>query len=165
MSSSPTVPVPLFAAPDYQAEVQARYERVQARVQALLPAAQLEHVGASSIPGAVSKGDLDIAVLVPPAELERCVQTLIGAGYTEQQDTLRTPELCMLNSAAGDADEHALQLVAAGSSFATQFLAFRDRLRADPAQLAAYNALKLRHAGEGPDGYRAAKARFIEALL
>lgn len=78
--------------------------------------ARLDHVGASAIPGALSKGDLDICVVVEASEHAAAVVVLQGLGYAIKPDTLRTPELCMLQAECA-APDTALQVVAAGSKF------------------------------------------------
>ena len=80
-----------------------------------IPTAKVEHIGASSVAGAWSKGDLDIYVEVDPAVFEETIGCLIKLGFREKEDTLRTSELCMLESIT-DA-EVAIQLVCAGSKF------------------------------------------------
>ncbi|MEO3715452.1 GrpB family protein [Roseateles flavus] len=156
----------LLAAADYQPAVQALFERCAAALQALLPDAQVEHVGASSLPGACSKGDLDICVLVAPEAHPQVVARLCAQGFEIKADTLRTPELCMLLAPPdwAQGQDLALQIVARGSSF-EDFLRFRDALRREPALVAAYDAVKRAHADQGEDAYRAAKARFIESVL
>ena len=148
---------------EYQAAAGAVYLSVVQEIARLLPLAQLEHIGASAIPGAVSKGDLDICVLVTAQEHGRAVQVLQGAGYVAKKDTLRTPELCMLLSPRTDTDV-ALQVVAKGSEFEF-FLHFRDALRADPRLVKQYNQLKQRFAPFGMERYREEKSRFITNVL
>ena len=89
----------LLDAADYQPAVQALFDRTAAALKALLPGARVEHVGASSIPGACSKGDLDICVLVPPEAHAQVVDLLCGQGFEIKQDTLRTPALCKIGRA------------------------------------------------------------------
>lgn len=158
--------MPLLAAADYQPAVQALFERSAAALQTLLPAARVEHVGASSIPGACSKGDLDICVIVPPEMHAQVVDLLCAQGFEIKQDTLRTPALCMLLAPPdwAQGQDLALQIVAQGSPF-EDFLRFRDALRREPALVAAYDAVKRAHWDQGEDAYRAAKARFIESVL
>lgn len=157
--------MPMLHAPAaYQPLQQARFDALAPRLQAWLPQARIEHIGASSISGACSKGDLDVLVAVEGAQLEAARAVLVAQGYVEKLDTLRTPELCMLEAGAGN-PEHALQLVAQGSVVEFRFLGFRDRLRAEPELVSAYNALKQAHASDSDAGYRAAKSRFIEAVL
>lgn len=147
----------------YQEQAVSIFTAVASKVSRLLPDAQLEHIGASAIPGAVSKGDLDICVLVAPQAHAQAVQTLEAAGYAIKADTMRTPALCMLLSPRSDMDV-ALQVVAKGSEFEF-FLHFRDALRADPSLVEQYNQLKTRFATRGEERYRAEKSRFITAVL
>ncbi|TCV14835.1 GrpB protein [Vibrio crassostreae] len=90
-----------YRAEQYQTacyEMFARYER---DIKKLIPNARVEHVGASSIPSAVSKGDLDIFVGIELSELEYAADQLTTLGFKEKLDTLRTPELCILESTSG----------------------------------------------------------------
>ncbi|WP_371317042.1 GrpB family protein [Aeromonas sp. sia0103] len=50
----------------------------------MLPKARVEHIGASSIPLAISKGDLDIFIGVESDELEAAVQLLTTLGFQEK---------------------------------------------------------------------------------
>ena len=153
----------LLAAADYQPIAERVFEAVASEIARLLPEARVEHVGASSIPGAVSKGDLDICVAVAPEAHAAAVQVLQAAGYAIKGGTLRTPELCMLESLRRDFDV-ALQVIAQGSEFEF-FMRFRDALRANPSLVAQYNRLKQEFASAGAERYREEKARFIEAVL
>lgn len=81
--------MPLLAAADYQPALQALFDRSAAALQRLLPEARGEHVGASSIPGACSKGDLDICVIVAPERHAEVVALLCGQGFGIKKDTLR----------------------------------------------------------------------------
>ena len=148
---------------EYQADLAARFAEVCAAVSNLVPGGRIEHIGSSAIPGAISKGDLDVCLIVPQAAHANAVSRLIAHGYHEQQDTLRTPELCMLNSPAGAA-EHAVQVVAAGSEF-EDFLQFRDALLANPELVSQYNAVKTQSSHLGHEQYRAAKSAFITTVL
>lgn len=154
----------LLAPADHQPRAQAAFEAVVRELALLLPDAHVLHIGASAVPGAISKGDVDICVAVNLASHAVAAARLQAAGYTVKSDTLRAPELCMLVSPRRDIDL-ALQLVASGSAFAADFVDFRDALRADASLVERYNALKRQHAMEGPEHYRAAKSRFIESVL
>lgn len=146
----------------YQAHAAQVFADVQAMLARVLPQASIEHVGASSIPGAISRGDLDVLVIVPPGTLEQAVATLCPLGYQEKPDTLRTAQLCMLVSPRSDIDL-ALQVIEAGSKFEF-FLHFRDALRADSALVEAYNRIKQEMADAGEERYRNAKGQFIETV-
>ncbi|WP_061015660.1 GrpB family protein [Vibrio splendidus] len=146
----------------YQAACNELFIRYERDIKKLIPNARVEHVGASSIPFAVSKGDLDIFVGVDLGEFEDVIERLTTLGFTEKLDTLRTPELCMLESTSGD--DVALQVVANGSEFEC-FLRFRDKLRATPALVQQYNTLKMACEGWSQEKYRDKKSVFIEHVL
>ncbi|MEZ9777291.1 GrpB family protein [Vibrio sp. 10N.261.54.A5] len=151
-----------YPAEQYQAACNELFIRYERDIKKLIPNARVEHVGASSIPFAVSKGDLDIFVGVDLGELEDVIGRLTTLGFNEKLDTLRTPELCMLESTS--ADDVALQVVANGSEFEC-FLRFRDKLRANPALVQQYNTLKMACEGWSQEKYRAKKSAFIEHVL
>ncbi|MEZ8154892.1 GrpB family protein [Vibrio splendidus] len=151
-----------YPAEQYQAACNELFVRYERDIKKLIPNARVEHVGASSIPFAVSKGDLDIFVGVELGELEDVIERLTTLGFTEKLVTLRTPELCMLESTLGD--DVALQVVASGSEFEC-FLRFRDKLSTNPALVEQYSALKMSCEGWPQDEYREKKADFIEYVL
>ena len=164
MTTPAESPITLLPPEACQASAQAAFEAVSRELALLLPDAQVQHMGATSVPGSWSKGDVDLAVLVAPAMLEASVLRLQAAGYRIEADTLRTPELCMLRAPRTDLDL-ALQVLAHGSALARDFLRFRDALLASPALVANYNAIKAEHASAGMQAYRAAKSRFIAQVL
>lgn len=147
---------------DYQAACQAKFEYYKVAILQLLPAAIVEHIGASSIPGAISKGDLDIYIGVTQDQHAQAITILKTLNFYEKQNTLRTETLCMLESSNND--DVAFQVVAMGSQF-EMFLHFRDALRAAPELVRHYNALKARCVGMAPDKYRTQKSKFITGVL
>ncbi|RIH72690.1 hypothetical protein BJG01_01625 [Vibrio splendidus] len=151
-----------YPAEQYQAACNELFVRYERDIKKLVPNARIEHVGASSIPFAVSKGDLDIFVGVELNELEDVIERLTTLGFNEKLDTLRTPELCMLESTSSD--DVALQVVANGSEFEC-FLRFRDKLRANPELVQQYNTLKMSCEGWPQEEYREKKSDFIEHVL
>lgn len=151
-----------YRAEQYQASCEDLFLRYEREVKNLLPNARVEHVGASSIPLAISKGDLDIFIGVESDELNAAIELLTTLGFQEKADTLRTSELCMLESTSGD--DVAFQLVANGSEFEF-FLIFRDKLRTTPSLVQQYNALKMSCEGQSQDDYRRKKSDFINHVL
>lgn len=151
-----------YRADQYQASCEALFFRYKREIQQLLPDAIIEHIGASSIPKAVSKGDLDIFVGVEANELELAVQILTTLGFQEKVDTLRTSELCMLESTADE--EVACQVVSNRSAFEC-FLVFRDTLRANSSLIQEYNELKMSCEGWPQEEYRRKKSAFVKQVL
>jgi GrpB-like predicted nucleotidyltransferase (UPF0157 family) len=151
-----------FEPSQYQSECEKLFTLYQAKIAAALPTAKVEHIGASSILGAISKGDLDIYVEVSPTEMDKAIKILFSIGFVEKSNTLRTPALCMLETQS--ADDVAVQLVAQGSEFEF-FLHFRDALNTNAALVRQYNLLKKGFEGQSEDSYRTAKTQFIERAL
>lgn len=151
-----------FSPEQYQATNEALFLKYESAIKKLIPEARVEHIGASSISKAISKGDLDIFVGVDAAELESNVQQLMTLGFQEKVDTLRTSELCMLES--NTIEDVAIQVVANGSEFEC-FLTFRDALRSDATLVQQYNELKLSCEGWSQKDYRQKKSIFIERVL
>ena len=148
----------------YQPDAMKRYENIAAHLIQLIPFAKIEHIGSSSIPGALSKADLDICMIVDSAKLENVVQALKHQAYIEKTGTLRTEELCMLECALLG-NEHAVQVVASGSEFEKFFITFRDILRTRPDLVADYNRIKVDAAALCVEQYREAKSRFVSLVL
>ena len=151
-----------FNPEEYQAFNEKLFLRYKSKIEEVLPDVRVEHIGASAIPTAISKGDLDIFVGVEAFELERVVQLLVTLGFQEKIDTLRTPELCMLESSS--IENVAIQVVANGSEFEF-FLIFRDKLRSNMSLVQQYNELKLSCEGLSQDAYRLKKSAFIDQVL
>jgi GrpB-like predicted nucleotidyltransferase (UPF0157 family) len=153
----------IFLEPEqYQQKCAQLFNSYQKDISTLLPFAKIEHIGSSSIPNAISKGDLDIYIEVKPEQFEFAIEQLKKLNFIEKQNTLRTHELCMLESLNND--DVAFQIVVTGSKF-TFFLTFRNKLIASPALVDEYNQLKLQCSHLDHDQYRAIKSEFISRVL
>lgn len=146
---------------EYQDLCRAQFQSYKRKVSLLLPNAVVEHIGSSAIPGAISKGDLDIYVGVELSQFEQSVQMLTTLGFSEKQNTLRTSELCMLESKT---DDVAFQVVVNGSQHEC-FLRFRDYLVSNPELVKYYNKLKQSCEGYSHEDYRTLKSDFIVQVL
>ncbi|TVP09288.1 GrpB family protein [Shewanella sp. KCT] len=151
-----------YSPEEYQSSCEELFFWYKSQIEKLVNGALVEHIGASSIPKAISKGDLDIFVGVPNIELESTVRVLKKLGFQEKADTLRTSELCMLESTSDN--DVALQVVANGSEFEC-FLEFRDKLRANEMLVQRYNELKMSCEGLPQEEYRKMKSFFVEYVL
>lgn len=124
---------------------------------------RFEHIGASSILGSVSKGDLDIFVGVNRDDFEKTLQKLKAIGFYEKEGTLRTDELCMMVTDKYNYDV-ALQVVVNGRKF-EDFIKFRDFMKTRPDLIEELNALKRSCSGLAPDDYRAKKSNWVQGIL
>ena len=126
----------------------------------LLPGARVEHVGSTAVPGSLTKGDLDICVIVEGGEFERASRVLAECFRIHQPENW-SPTLASFTAPGEDGIDVGVQLVPAGSPDERDFVGWRDRLRADPDLRARYDELKRRHQADGMDAYRAAKEVLI----
>lgn len=145
-----------------RSEVQATYLLVSSSISRLLPASVVEHVGSTAVPGAWTKGDLDLCVIVERegfAEADR----VLSASFARNVGSLKTDSLSSF------VDEQyrvpvGIQLVVSRGPY-DFFVRWRDLLRAEPNILSAYNSLKQRWQGRGEEHYRTEKSAFIKSAL
>ncbi|MDO7534013.1 GrpB family protein [Acinetobacter pittii] len=153
----------IFLEPEqYQQRCTQLFNSYQKEISTLLPFAKIEHIGSSAIPNAISKGDLDIYIEVMSEQFEFAIEQLKTLNFIEKQNTLRTHELCMLESLNND--DVAFQIVVTDSVF-TFFLAFKNKLINSPTLVNEYNQLKLQCSHLDPDQYRTIKSDFINRVL
>lgn len=153
----------VFLEPEqYQQRCAQLFNSYQKDISALLPFAKIEHIGSSAIPNAISKGDLDIYIEIMSEQFEFSIEQLKTLNFIEKQNTLRTHELCMLESLNND--DVAFQIVVTDSVF-TFFLAFKNKLINSPTLVNEYNQLKLQCSHLDPDQYRTIKSDFINRVL
>jgi GrpB-like predicted nucleotidyltransferase (UPF0157 family) len=148
--------------PAIRATVSAVFESLNGTLKVLLPAARIEHVGSTSIPGAVTKGDLDICVQVPASafpEADRILSERFARNVGSHQSA-------SLSSFIDDSlpVPVGVQLVALGGN-EDFFFRWRDLLRSSPQVLQQYDQLKRRWHGQSHEEYREAKSKFIEQML
>ncbi|MEH1710166.1 GrpB family protein [Acinetobacter pittii] len=153
----------IFLEPEqYQQRCTQLFNSYQKEISTLLPFAKIEHIGSSAIPNTISKGDLDIYIEVILEQFEFAIEQLKTLNFIEKQNTLRTHELCMLESLNND--DVAFQIVVTDSVF-TFFLTFKNKLISSPTLVNEYNQLKLQCSHLDPDQYRTIKSDFINRVL
>ena len=142
----------------------ARFAREQERILGALGARALrvEHIGSTSVPGLAAKPivDIDLAVADPDDEVA-FVPDLVAAGYVLR---VRGPGHRMFRTPEDDVHVHCFAL---GDDRMTHDLRFRDRLRASPADRAAYEVRKRELAGRdwaARQDYADAKGPVIRAI-
>lgn len=153
----------IFLEPEqYQQRCTQLFNSYKKEISTLLPFAKIEHIGSSAIPNTISKGDLDIYIEVMSEQFEFAIEQLKTLNFIEKQNTLRTHELCMLESLNND--DVAFQIVVTDSIF-TFFLTFKNKLISSPTLVNEYNQLKLQCSHLDPDQYRTIKSDFINRVL
>jgi GrpB-like predicted nucleotidyltransferase (UPF0157 family) len=153
----------VIAEPDPAWPVRFRAERDRIAAALGERALRIEHIGSTSVPGLAAKPIVDVQVRVAdPDDEPAFVPALEAAGYVLR---VREPGHRMLRTPALDVHVHIRR---DGDPAADRDLAFRDRLRASPADRAAYERLKrelaTREWGDMNE-YASAKGPLIEAIL
>ncbi len=144
----------------HRAKVDAAFAQVQGQLRALLPGAVIVHVGSTSLPDGLTKGDLDVQVRVRSEDFERACGTVSAlyeanpGGFTDQgrsfKDDASDPPLGVhVTVIDGASDVQHRQ---------SATLAGRPDLRA------AYDALKRTFHGREMSAYREAKSQFFDGL-
>jgi GrpB-like predicted nucleotidyltransferase (UPF0157 family) len=124
--------------------------------------AEIRHIGATAVPGCLTKGDLDIVVRVPPEDFSRA-DAALSKLFVRNLGSASTKDF----SAFEDSTCHpplGVQLTAIGGEF-DGFHQFVDALLASPQLVAAYNALKRGCHGGTMANYRKAKDEFVARVL
>lgn len=137
--------------------------RIAAELRALCPRAEFHHVGATAIPGSLTKGDVDVILRVEASEFSSAVEKLRRRFAINQPENWTE---CFA-SFADDASYPfplGVQLVVKDSR-SDFFLFLVDYFRANPEQLEEYNRLKQEFARRGTEAYRNAKERFLTPIL
>jgi RimJ/RimL family protein N-acetyltransferase/GrpB-like predicted nucleotidyltransferase (UPF0157 family) len=147
---------------DVQQQVAELRERYCGRLAMLLPEADVQEIGATTLPGAITKGDLDLLVRVPAGAFVNS-RGALGRDYAVHQLENWTPSFASFKAAAREPDV-GIHLVVEESPDDLLLRGSRDALLGDPALLERYNALKREHEGSDPDAYWRAKTAFFESL-
>jgi GrpB-like predicted nucleotidyltransferase (UPF0157 family) len=155
-----------ISAPDTEAAhagAAALFDRVRARLQAVLPTSVIiQHVGATAVPGCLTKGDLDIVVRVPDVDFAQ-VDSILQSMFSRNVGSVRLADFAAFEDPGSD-PPLGVQLTTIGGTF-DDFHRLVDVLRNEPDVLAQYNSLKRTYDGRPMDEYRAAKDRFLAAVL
>ena len=137
-------------------------DRVTTAIRGELPFADVHEVGSTAIAGVIGKGDLDFVVLVPAARFEAARSALDGR-YPRNPRQYSGP-IYQGYLAPSPLFDIALQVTVRGGPHDV-FDLFLAALRANPDRIRDYNALKRAWNGLDMEGYRRAKAAFIEMVL
>lgn len=146
---------------ELRAVVEQLYARAASQIHTLIPTAEVLHVGATALPGGLTKGDLDLQVRVEREIFERAARAL---------ETLFVPragpELELVRTFWAPTWEVPLDLILTARDVpgdvpwrVRDVLLKRDDLRA------AFHRLQRRFEGRTTAEYRAAKDRFFREVL
>lgn len=136
-------------------------ERVLALLHKLLPAARIDEVGSTVVPGAIGKQDVDILVLLGENQFDAACAVL---DQVLVHDDKQLDSECFRGYRASSCRDVSVQVTVAGGRY-DNFHAFAEALRRSPVLLQAYNRLKRAWDGKPMDEYRIAKSEFIAKVL
>ncbi len=154
--------------PRWPASFAAESKRIAAAARDLLVA--IEHVGSTSVPGLAAKPVIDIlggVRLLADADAAVPRITAIGYEYVSKWEDELPGRRYFVRRLQGVRSHH-LHVVETTSDFWRDHLLFRDHLRAHPADVIRYAALKhdlAESLGDDREAYTDAKAEFIAACL
>jgi GrpB-like predicted nucleotidyltransferase (UPF0157 family) len=130
-------------------------------------AVRLDHVGSTSVPGLAAKPIIDLQISVAALEPHTAyVDPLESIGYLFVPFP-ESPEYHFFGRPRERPRTHHLHVCAAGSREELRHLAFRDYLRAGPAEAARYAAVKREAARRNPGdrvAYMAGKDAVVAEL-
>ena len=122
--------------------------------------APLVLTGGSSVPGALTVGDVDLHLRVDPSDFPMVVERLRGL-YEVVHAEIWTDSLATF---AVSGEQVGIAVTPRGSEHDARFTAAWERLRSEPELLEAYNGVKRAHAASDDSTYRAAKSAFFDRL-
>jgi len=143
--------------------VQSIHQLLFERIRLLVPDTELHHIGATAVPGALTKGDIDTLLQVLPSDFTAVVDVL-KQHFQIKQPANWTPEFASFGDDTTYALPVGIQVVVKDSS--ADFLLFlRDYFIENSAALTEYNRLKTAHSEDGQEAYWNAKNEFLSRIL
>jgi hypothetical protein len=119
--------------------------------------------GGSSVPGALTRGDVDLHLRVPPADFPAAVGKL-RRSHAIVHPEIWGPTLATFE-ATGTTRSIGIAVTPVGSEHDLRFTRTWQLLRADPDLVAEYNAAKLAEDGPRGEGYEERKSAFFDRVL
>ena len=142
-------------------------ERIRAACKTAL---EIEHAGSTAVPGLGGKGIIDISITAPKTEIDAVTKQLQSLGYIFRPNG-STPERAFFIIDLPDPEEterrYHVHLTSPESEEGKGLIAFRDYLRAHPAELQEYAELKKRaalEANQNGEAYRKIKEPIFQKI-
>ncbi len=151
-----------FIIKDYDATyAQKQFQKLKEKLEQIVSVKiDVQHVGATSIPNTITKGDIDCCVRVEKEHFDLC-DSILSKHFTRNHSSVRNDFFSSFIEAENNIG---IQLVISESDLDV-FTAFRDILKQHPKILEEYNDLKMSYNEKSMDDYRNAKDAFINKIL
>jgi GrpB-like predicted nucleotidyltransferase (UPF0157 family) len=137
------------------------FKEYRSIIQNLIPSADIQHVGGSAIPGAITKGDLDIQIRVKLEEMTDAINKLDSL-YARKHEELWKKNFAIFKDDKPDLKVD-IMLNVIDSAFDT-FFRVRDLLIADKDLLEEYNTLKQSYSSQPYEIQSKQKRAFFDRL-
>lgn len=138
------------------------FEEQKDRIIRLLPYADIQHIGSTSIPDSITKGDLDIVIRVPKEKFEGAIGALKSL-YEINQPENWSQTFASFKDQKNLGTDFGAQLVIKDSK-SDDFVKLRDILIENPKLIEELNLIKVKHEGRYMEDYRKEKADFFQKL-
>jgi len=148
-----------------------RFALAAATIRRVLPEALVvEHIGSTAVPGLIAKDTVDVLVVIPDLAIVReRAPALAVAGFDLRLGApVSRPDHLFLRRVVDQHRTHHVHVLLPSAPEATDYLLFRDYLRAHPDVAAGYGEAKARLAADHDDdrtAYVLAKPAIVDRLL
>jgi GrpB-like predicted nucleotidyltransferase (UPF0157 family)/GNAT superfamily N-acetyltransferase len=155
------VPVELRPVESLASEIDAALTDLRGELQMLAPGGEVEHIGATSMPDGLTKGDVDVSLRIDADRFDSVVVAL-STRFDIAQPLNWTGTYASFSGTSGGVPL-GIQVTVEGSD-ADVLVALRDRLRDDAELRRRYDAIKRENAPAGRDAYWRAKDEFLRQV-
>lgn len=138
------------------------FEEEKAKILQLLPYADIQHIGSTSFPNSITKGDLDLVISVPKKEFKHAIEQLKSI-YDINQPENWSDTFASFKDEKNLGIDFGAQLVVRDSK-SDDFIKLRDILLENPELIVDLNTIKIKYDGKSMDEYRKEKADFFQKL-